>query len=111
MKPKVSTDLQFSSDGTSEVGTLEEIKSLLQQLVERLGPDDELWPLKRVASCLGVSERTARRRIQSDPRFPAPIVSVTYNDRGKVRRTQPRWEPSEIIRYRKMRESESHYSA
>ena len=62
--------------------------------------DDDCWSIKLVARNLSCSERTVRRRIRDDPTFPAPSPATSYNDKGRIRKTQPRWNAIDIKRYK-----------
>jgi len=81
---------------------LAELTEKMKFLIDRASEEEQVWPIKRVARSLGCSERTVRRRIDNDPRFPKPIPSSRYEDRGRIRRTQPRWSATDIERYKKL---------
>ena len=89
-------------DDTELRDELSAIKNMMAELLARIDPPEESWPVKRVAKCLECSVRTAQRRIRDDPLFPAQLKSSKYNDRGTYRNTQPRWDPEEIRRYKKL---------
>jgi len=78
---------------------LAEIKQLLRRLCDGQAQHETPWSIQSIALVMGCSERTARRRKKSDPKFPKPLKSTKYEDRGYTRETQPRWDPKEIRKY------------
>lgn len=87
--------------------TLGEVKVSLALILELLEPKASAWSMKQIAQCLGCSERTVRRRIHNDHRFPSELAATNYTDVSRIRRTHPRWDPRDILRYRDLKEYES----
>lgn len=81
---------------------LVELKSLLLALLESIEKNGNAWSVKEIAHCLNCSERTVRRRIQNDPRFPSPLARTRYVDSGRVRETRCRWNSEDVKDYARL---------
>ena len=99
----ISFELKNADQRMSErLAALKELTDRMENLLKDSTDADSCWSIKQVARSLGCSERTVRRRIKADPRFPKPMPSSSYEDRGRVRTTQPRWNSADVIKYKSM---------
>ena len=87
---------------SDRLAVLKELTDRMEKLLRQSTDADSCWSIKQVAKSLGCSERTVRRRIKADARFPKPMPSSSYEDRGRVRTTQPRWNSADIVKYKNM---------
>jgi len=70
-------------------------------LVDATGTE-QCISIKQIAKILSCSERTVRRRIKKDDRFPNPIRRTRYEDGGRMRTMHPRWNTADIRRYKSL---------
>ena len=74
------------------------LENEIAELKSRIPGDS--WTIAQVASELGCSVTTTRRRIKNDPQFPPPLKKTKYEHDGKIRTTHSRWDPEEVKQYK-----------